>query len=97
MRAGGGDPRAAQHRAHSLADGRVLVRTHQGNEPLDGGKIKHLAATKASGDYEMESVAGATRADLDDEVIQDFIQRRIAHLGGDLGQSEMSSCAPSAR
>ena len=36
---------------HSLADGRVLVRTHQGNEPLDGGKISHLAATKASGDY----------------------------------------------
>ena len=69
------------------ADGRVLVRTHQGNEPLDGGKIKHLAATKASGDFEMESVAGATRADLDDEVIQDFIQRRAAHLGRDLGQS----------
>jgi ATP-dependent DNA helicase RecG len=73
---------------HSLADGRVLIRTHQGNEPLDGGKIRHLAATKASGDYEMEVVPGATRADLDDEVIQDFIQRRTAHLGRDLGQTE---------
>ena len=43
---------------HSLADGRVLVRTHSGNEPLDGAKISHLAATKASGDFEMETVAG---------------------------------------
>jgi len=73
---------------HALADGRVLVRTHAGNEPLDGGKIKHLAATKASGDFEQEIVAGATRADLEDEVIQDFVQRRTAHLGRDLGQSE---------
>ena len=43
---------------HSLADGRVLVRTHAGNEPLDGAKISHLAATKASGDFEMETVRG---------------------------------------
>ena len=61
---------------HSWPTGACGVRTHQGNEPLDGPKIKHLAATKASGDYEMETVAGATRSDLDDEVLQDFIQRR---------------------
>lgn len=73
---------------HSLADGRVLVRTHAGNEPLDGAKISHLAATKASGDYEMETVAGASRADLDRDVIQDYLQRRTARLGRGLGQSE---------
>lgn len=73
---------------HSLADGRVLVRTHAGNEPLDGAKISHLAATKASGDFEMETVAGATRADLDDEVIHDYLQRRAIRLGRDLGQTE---------
>ena len=82
---------------HSLADGRVLVRTHQGNEPLDGGKIKHLAATKASGDYEMESVAGATRADLDDEVIQDFIRRRTTTWVVTWVRPRMSCCVPSAR
>ena len=60
-------------RLHSLADGRVLVRTHAGNEPLDGAKISHLAATKASGDYEMEPVPGATRNDLDHDVIQDYL------------------------
>ena len=47
---------------HSLEDGRVLIRTHEGNQPLDGGKISQLAATKATGDFEIESVAGATRA-----------------------------------
>lgn len=73
---------------HSLADGRVLVRTHLGNEALDGGKISHLAATKASGDFEMETVPGATRADFDEEVIQDYLSRRSTRLGRDLGQTE---------
>ncbi len=73
---------------HALADGRVLVRTHTGNEPLDGAKISHLAATKASGDFELETVAGATRADLDEDVIQDYLRRRSARLGRDLGQTE---------
>ncbi len=73
---------------HALADGRVLVRTHHGNEPLDGAKISHLAATKASGDFELEPIPGATRADLDAEVIQDFLHRRSARLGRDLGQTE---------
>jgi len=73
---------------HSLDDGRVLVRTHLGNEALDGGKISHLAATKASGDYEQEFIAGASRADLDEEVIQDYLHRRATRLGRDLGQTE---------
>ena len=71
---------------HSLVDGRVLVRTGSGNQPLDGSKITVLAATKASGDYEMETVAGASRADLDDEVIDDFLKLRVSRLGRDLGQ-----------
>ena len=73
---------------HSLADGRVLVRTHAGNQPLDGTKISQLAATKASGDFETETVPGAARTDLDEEVIRDFMDRRAARLGRDLGQTE---------
>ena len=72
---------------HSLTDGRVLVRSHLGNEVLDGAKISFLAATKATGDFEQETVAGAGRADLDDEVLQDFLHRRAARLGRDLGQT----------
>jgi ATP-dependent DNA helicase RecG len=75
---------------HSLADGRVLIRTSGGNQPLDGARISHLAATKASGDFETEVVAGAARTDLDAEVIRDYLQRRTARLGRDLGQSEDS-------
>lgn len=79
-------PRSSE--LHSLADGRVLVRTHHGNEPLDGAKISQLAATKASGDFELETVPGATYADLDEEVIQDYLHRRTVRLGRDLGQTE---------
>jgi ATP-dependent DNA helicase RecG len=73
---------------HALADGRVMVRTHGGNEPLDGARISHLASSKANGDFESDIVAGAVRRDLDDEVIADYLQRRAARLGRDLGQTE---------
>ena len=73
---------------HSLADGRVFVRTHAGNQPLDGTRIGQLAATKASGDFETETVPGAARTDLDEDVIRDFMDRRAARLGRDLGQTE---------
>jgi ATP-dependent DNA helicase RecG len=72
---------------HSLTDGRVFIRTHQGNELLDGAKISFLAATKATGDFEQDVVAGATRGDLDDEIIQDYLHRRATRLGRDLGQT----------
>jgi ATP-dependent DNA helicase RecG len=61
---------------HSLADGRVLVRAGTQNRPLGGEEIRHLAATKSSGDYESEAVPGATRADLDDEVIAEYLEKR---------------------
>jgi ATP-dependent DNA helicase RecG len=71
---------------HALADGRVLVRTSNGNEALDGARISHLAASKATGDYEQEPIPGATRADLDPDVIHDYLQRRVDRLGRDLGE-----------
>ncbi len=78
-------PRSSE--LHTLADGRVLIRSHAGNQPLDGPKVSQLAATKASGDFEVETVAGASRADLDEEVIEDYLQRRTARLGRDLGHA----------
>ncbi len=72
---------------HSLTDGRVLVRTHAGNEVLDGARISFLAATKATGDFEQEVVAGAARADLDDDIIEDYLLRRTKRLGRDPGQT----------
>jgi ATP-dependent DNA helicase RecG len=58
---------------HSLADGRVLVRTRNENRPLTGEEIQHLAATKATGDYEAQSMPGARRDDLDLEVLEEYV------------------------
>jgi ATP-dependent DNA helicase RecG len=61
---------------HSLDDGRVLIRAGATNRPLSGDQIRQLAATKSSGDFEMEVVPGAEREDLDDEVIQAYLEKR---------------------
>ena len=60
---------------HSLADGRVLVRAGTENRPLSGDQIRQLAATKSTGDFEAELAPGARRADLDDEVIAEFVAK----------------------
>jgi ATP-dependent DNA helicase RecG len=61
---------------HSLADGRVLIRHGPENRPLGGEAIRQLAATKSSGDFEAEPVAGAARADLDEAVIEEYLEKR---------------------
>jgi ATP-dependent DNA helicase RecG len=61
---------------HSLADGRVLIRHGPENRPLGGDAIRQLAATKSSGDFEAEPVGGARRADLDDAVIEEYLEKR---------------------
>ncbi|HET90037.1 MAG TPA: transcriptional regulator [Chloroflexi bacterium] len=60
---------------HSLADGRVVVRTGTENRPLSGDQIRQLAVTKSTGDFEEEMAPGARRADFDDEFIAEFIER----------------------
>ncbi|HEY4688922.1 MAG TPA: ATP-binding protein [Anaerolineae bacterium] len=61
---------------HSLNDGRVLVRMGVENRPLGGEAIRQLAATKSSADYESETVPGASRADLDDAILAEFVEKR---------------------
>ncbi len=60
---------------HSLADGRVLIRHGPGNRPLGGDAIRQLAATKSSGDFESEPVGGTMRTDLDDTVIEEYLEK----------------------
>ena len=60
---------------HSLADGRVLVRTGPQNRPLSGDEIRQLAATKSTGDFEAEPAPAAERGDFDDEVVQAFVDK----------------------
>jgi ATP-dependent DNA helicase RecG len=61
---------------HSLSDGRVLIRHASQNQPLGGDAIRQLAATKSSGDFEVEPVGGTTRADLDDDIIEEYMEKR---------------------
>lgn len=61
---------------HALADGRVLLRTGRENRPLGGEVIRHLAATKSSGDFESEAVAGTTLVDLDKAMLDEYMHRQ---------------------
>lgn len=65
---------------HSLDDGRVLVRAGTANRPLSGDQIRQLAATKSSGDYEVESVPGASRDDLDEVIIAEYLEKRAERM-----------------
>jgi ATP-dependent DNA helicase RecG len=60
---------------HALDDGRVLVRTGPENRPLSGDQVRQLATTRSAGDYEAEVVPGATREDLDEELLQEFVEK----------------------
>ena len=60
---------------HTLADGRVLVRTGAENRPLRGHEVRQLATTRSAGDYEAESVPGATRTDLDEALLAEFVKK----------------------
>ena len=61
---------------HALADGRVLIRAGAENRPMGGEAIRHLAATKSSGDFESEPVEGATLVDLDKAVLDEYMRLR---------------------
>jgi ATP-dependent DNA helicase RecG len=69
-------PRSAD--LHALTDGRVLVRVGGDNRALGGEEIRHLANSKSVGDFEAETVAGASVEDLDPQIIDEYIEKREA-------------------
>jgi len=72
---------------HGLIDGRMLIRTGEGNTPMDAQRVQYLAASKATLDFEKEIVPEASREDLDPEVINDYIEHREKRVGRDLGET----------
>ena len=60
---------------HALSDGRVLIRAGAENRPLSGDEIRLLAGSKSTGEFESETVAGATTTDFDDHVISEYVQK----------------------
>jgi ATP-dependent DNA helicase RecG len=63
---------------HSLQDGRVFVRVGADNRALTGDEIRNLATTKSGGDYEAETMPGATLDDFDDAMVAEYIEKREA-------------------
>ncbi|MEZ4634182.1 MAG: ATP-binding protein [Caldilineaceae bacterium] len=61
---------------HTLADGRTLVRSGSENRPLSGTELQILTANKTIGDFETEPVSGARREDLDEQVIDEYLEKR---------------------
>lgn len=61
---------------HTLADGRVLVRRAAENQPVDGDDFEQLTANRAIGDFELQPVPGAQRSDLDEDVIDEYLEKR---------------------
>ena len=60
---------------HALSDGRVVIRAGPDNRPLTGDEIRLLAASKSTGEFEAETVAGSKIVDFDDEVITEYVQK----------------------
>jgi ATP-dependent DNA helicase RecG len=61
---------------HTLDDGRVLVRKGSRNVPADQRDLELLMASRPSGDFELQTVPGATLDDLDEDVIADYMDKR---------------------
>ena len=60
---------------HSLNDGRILVRKGAENAQADGAELDRLLAARPTGDFETQPVVGATRDDLDEDVIVDYLEK----------------------
>ncbi len=61
---------------HTLDDGRVLVRRGVENAPAAGDEVERLLASRPVGDFELQPVPGATRDDLDEDIIDEYLERR---------------------
>lgn len=61
---------------HTLSDGRALMRHGAENRPIPPAELQILAANKSVGEYETEAVAGSAREDLDEDVIDEYLEKR---------------------
>lgn len=66
---------------HSLADGRVLIRSGERNRPLTGNEVQAIAATRNAAVFEDEQVAGASQEDFDPAMIDEYLAKRETRGG----------------
>ncbi len=72
---------------HALHDGRVLVRMGVDNRPLTGEQLRQLAGNRSAGEYEAEPIPGATRDDLNADILKEFVQHWEERQGRPLARS----------
>ena len=63
---------------HTLSDGRALIRSGDWNRPLSGNELRQLAASKNTAEFETEVVPGSRRADLEQQIVNEYFQQREA-------------------
>ncbi len=61
---------------HALSDGRVLIRSGTRNRPLGGQEILRLASAKNTGDFETETLVGATKDDFSRKMLDEYLEKR---------------------
>ncbi len=66
---------------HRLADGRILARHGVENRPIHGSELAQLSSARTDGDFENDTVPGAYRSDFDDDILQEYLDKR-ARRGG---------------
>jgi ATP-dependent DNA helicase RecG len=72
-------------RLHGLSDGRFLIRHGAENRPLTGDELSQLATGKSAAEFEIDTVPGATQADFDPEIVQEYLARREARGAAQVG------------
>ena len=73
---------------HTLDDGRVFIRSGFLNRLLTGEEVRSLATSKNTAEYEIETVPGARREDLDPDILRDYLDRRERRGAALVGSTE---------
>lgn len=73
---------------HTLSDGRVLARHGSENRPISGMELVNLANSRTVAEYEAELVAGARLADLDEDILSEYLKKREARGAARVGTVE---------
>jgi ATP-dependent DNA helicase RecG len=61
---------------HRLTDGRVVVRRGAENAVLEDDAIDQQLVARPAGEFELQAVGGATRSDLAEDVIDEYMEQR---------------------
>jgi ATP-dependent DNA helicase RecG len=61
---------------HGMADGRVLQRRGVDNVPVEPAELERLITSRSLGEFELMPVPGARRDDFDEDVVDEYLEKR---------------------